>query len=119
MIHEWAGLVQAIHTALQRLAEDMPHEAAYERLAPHRGAFVSVCVNALKQLEAEGIFGRGTRRHKTLVSFLAGEIYHEAYLQYGLDLNPPTVIEGFLAEMVAAAQVSEVIQENMWRSAQM
>lgn len=114
-----AERAHALHTAQQKLAQDMTHEAAAERLAPHRGAFVSVCVHVLKQLEAEGVFGRGASRHQVLVSFLVGEIFHEAYLQYGLDLNPPTVIERFLGEMVAASKVSEVIQENMWRSAQM
>ena len=114
-----AERAQWMQAALNKLSEDMPQEDAYERLAPHRGAFVSVCVHVVKQLEAEGVFGRGALRHNTLVSFLVGEIFHEAYLQYGFDLNPPTVIERFLDEMVVAAQVSQVIQENMLRGAQM
>jgi hypothetical protein len=113
---ERARLLQA---AQQKLAEEMPAEAAYEALAPHRQAFISVCIYVLKQLEAEGVFGRGARRHDTVVSLLVGEIYHEAYLQYGLDLNPPTVMERFVGEMVAASQVSQVIQDNMLRGAQM
>jgi hypothetical protein len=114
-----AERAQILFDAQKALEAELPEEEAYERFAPHRRAFVSVCVNTLKQLEAEGLFGRGAARHQVLVSFLSGEIYHEAYLQYGLDLNPPQVIERFLDEMVAAAKVSEVIQENMLRNAQM
>ena len=114
-----AERAQILFDAQRALAQDMAEEAAAERLAPHRRAFVSVCLHVLKQLEAEGVFGRGAVRHNVLVSFLAGEVFHEAYLQYGLDLNPPTVLERFIAEMVAASQVSQVIQDNMRRSAQM
>lgn len=53
------------------------------------------------------------------MTFVSGVVYHEAYLRYALDLNPPAVVERFLGELVAAADVSQVIQENMWRYAQM
>lgn len=114
-----AQRAQILFDAQKLLAAETSEEEAAERIAPHQRALVGVCLHVLKQLEAEGVFGRGAARHNVLVSFLAGEVYHEAYLQYGLDLNPPTVLERFIGEMVAASQVSQVIQDNMWRSAQM
>ena len=114
-----AERAQILYAAQKALLHELSEEAAVERMAPHRRAFVGVCLHVLKQLEAEGVFGRGAARHNVLISFLAGEVFHEAYLQYGLDLNPPTVLERFLAQMVAASQVSQIIQDNMWRSAQM
>ncbi|MFO7323658.1 MAG: DUF4303 domain-containing protein [Chloroflexota bacterium] len=108
-----------LYEAQQQLTSEGGADYAQEALLPYRRAMISVCLRVLKQLEAEGIFGPRERRYEVLVTFLSGMIYHEAYLQYALDLNAPQVVERFLGELVAAADVSQIIQENMWRHAQM
>ncbi len=56
-------------------------------------------LNALKRLDAKGVFGKGELRKKVVVNLLKGDQSYEERLEFAKKLNPPEAVEIFTKDM--------------------
>ena len=63
-------------------------------------AAFSTCVKVLRQLDEEGVFGKGEYRKRTVLNIAMGDQSDESRIQFARLLNPPSVAERFAAELV-------------------
>ena len=61
--------------------------------------FMTVCINVLKRLDAEGLFGRDDQRNAITLNILMGDQSDEEMLKYAKLLNPPPAYERFRKEL--------------------
>ncbi len=59
----------------------------------------STCVKVLRNLDEEGIFGRGEYRERIVLNIAMGDQSNESRIQFARLLNPPATAERFAAEL--------------------
>ncbi len=79
-------LLEPVPELLQALY-DREHDA-WERSDKLIEQLDSIFLDVLKQLDAEGVFGRGEHRASVVVNLLMGDQSNESRLAYAKQLNP-------------------------------
>ncbi|MBI5035015.1 MAG: DUF4303 domain-containing protein [Chloroflexi bacterium] len=93
--HEGMTFFEKVNKFLEPVTEilmEFPHDPWDEFEAFH-SRLVGVCIDVLKQLDAEGIFGAGDRRNAILVNIFVGDVTDEQWLKYARELNLDVVYE--------------------------
>ncbi len=86
--------------------------------------FIGVCIDVLRQLDSEGVFGTGIRRNTAVVNIWVGDLTDERWLRYARQLNPDVVYErlerhlefvrNLEQRLWAAKQASPPLSSEFW-----
>jgi hypothetical protein len=93
--HEGMTFFEEVNKFLEPVTEILmgfPNDPWDEFEAFHN-LLVGVCIDVLKRLDAEGIFGTRERRNTILVNIFVGDLTNEQWLKYARELNPDVVYE--------------------------
>jgi len=78
-----------------RIVHAIPEEESWSEFEDFVDKFLGVCINVLKQLDTEGIFGEGERRNSIVLNILMGDQSDEERLRFAKLLNPSSVYNHF------------------------
>ncbi|MCP3927396.1 MAG: DUF4303 domain-containing protein [Desulfobacterales bacterium] len=99
---ECCGIIKEVNELLNealnesdRIYENEGLEGLEEFNAQIENAFL----NALKRLDAKGVFGKDELRKKVVVNLLKGDQSYEERLEFAKKLNPPEAVEIFTKDM--------------------
>jgi hypothetical protein len=90
-----AELFERVNEFVERvpgILYDMPTET-WDEFQAFCSRFIGVCIDVLKELDSEGVFGTGVRRNTVVVSIWRGDLDDETWLSYGRRINPEVVCE--------------------------
>ena len=103
---------EAIFSIFTKVDNESGFDKADVWLYPHIVEFMDTCYSVLRQLDSEGVFGKGEARQKVIINFLTTEDDEEPYLDHAGKLNPLSVVERCRTELSAANRIRQIISTN-------
>jgi len=87
------------------IANEVSEKAAFEAVRPYNETFRDMCLDVLRQLDHEGMFGKGKRRQQVVVNFLTAGQSRQEMVSYARMLNPATVAKRYESELDMASGI--------------
>lgn len=81
------------------LLHNIPIDDSWDEFETAVGEFIDICIDVLKRLDAEGVFGTGENRNAVTLNVLMGDQSDDERLEYARRLNPPSVYERLLSDL--------------------
>ena len=87
------------------VANEGTEEAAFAAVQPQNQQFLDICFDVLRQLDREGLFGKGKQRQRVVLNFLTAGQSREEMVSYARALNPPAVVKRYVKELDVASGI--------------
>lgn len=87
------------------IANEVSEKAAFDAVKPYNQTFLDMCFDVLRQLDHEGLFGKGRQRQRVVVNFLTAGQSRTEMVSYARALNPPAVVKRYESELETASGI--------------
>jgi hypothetical protein len=102
-------------SSLQEVAQEADNDDVFQEVDQQ---FETMCLDILRQLDSEGVFGTGEGRRRVRLNLLMGDQSNGQRQYYASQLNPPEVTKQYQAELGATAKVQHKLYSDTTGSVQ-